>query len=88
MLFAIQIGYASTTETSTSGKENPVVEEKQQQQTAKQTEIPEKLEEEPTVDAEVEINQDSLKDGSVSKYNFIFYFLYKFKYDEHEEVTP
>ncbi|MEP0271765.1 hypothetical protein [Ekhidna sp.] len=24
---------------------------------------------------------DSLKDDSVSKYNFIFYFLYKFKYD-------
>ncbi|MEP0984493.1 hypothetical protein [Ekhidna sp.] len=27
---------------------------------------------------------DSLEDDSVSKYNFIFYFLYKFKYDTEE----
>ncbi|WP_425389422.1 hypothetical protein [Ekhidna sp.] len=27
---------------------------------------------------------DSLQDDSVSKYNFIFYFLYKFKYDTEE----
>ena len=27
---------------------------------------------------------DSVEDDSVSKYNFIFYFLYKFKYDSEE----
>ena len=29
---------------------------------------------------------DSTEDDSVSKYNFIFYFLYKLKYNESEEV--
>lgn len=33
-----------------------------------------------------EEKSDSLRDDSVSKYNFIFYFLYKFKYDTEE--TP
>lgn len=32
-----------------------------------------------------EIAVDSLEDDSVSKYNFIFYFLYKFKF-EHEQL--
>lgn len=31
-----------------------------------------------------ELNPDSLEDDSVSKYNFLFYFLYKFKYDSEE----
>lgn len=29
---------------------------------------------------------DSTEDDSVSKYNFIFYFLYKMKYNEDQEV--
>lgn len=29
---------------------------------------------------------DSTQDDSVSKYNFIFYFLYKFKYNEAQET--
>lgn len=29
---------------------------------------------------------DSTEDDSVSKYNFIFYFLYKMKYNESEEI--
>jgi len=33
---------------------------------------------------EVEVIRDSLEDDSVSKYNFIFHFLYKFKYDQVE----
>lgn len=33
---------------------------------------------------DLEIDQDSLEDDSLSKYNFIFYFLYKFKYDTSE----
>ncbi|SNS91529.1 hypothetical protein SAMN05421640_1612 [Ekhidna lutea] len=32
----------------------------------------------------VENEVDSVEDDSVSKYNFIFYFLYKFKYDNEE----
>ncbi|GAB4241183.1 MAG: hypothetical protein Tsb0034_18040 [Ekhidna sp.] len=31
-------------------------------------------------------DQDSLENDSVSKYNFIFYFLYKFKYDQQGGV--
>ena len=31
--------------------------------------------------SEEKIEKDSVEDGSVSKYNFIFYLLYKFKYD-------
>lgn len=31
-----------------------------------------------------QIKSDSLQDDSVSKYNFIFYFLYKFKYESEE----
>ena len=30
--------------------------------------------------------KDSIEDDSVSKYNFIFHFLYKFKYDQEEEL--
>lgn len=30
---------------------------------------------------------DSTEDESVSKYNFIFYFLYKLKYDENQEAA-
>lgn len=32
----------------------------------------------------IEERADSVEDESVSKYNFIFYFLYKFKYDAEE----
>lgn len=43
---------------------------------------------EPAMDAErpvqMEEKSDSVEDDSVSKYNFIFYFLYKFKYDAEE----
>ncbi|NQZ74815.1 MAG: hypothetical protein HRT61_01710 [Ekhidna sp.] len=33
---------------------------------------------------EADLDSDSLEDDSVSKYNFLFYFLYKFKYDSEE----
>ena len=43
---------------------------------------------EPVEDSEnliqIEEKPDSVEDESVSKYNFIFYFLYKFKYDAEE----
>ena len=32
------------------------------------------------------IEADSLEDESVSKYNFIFYFLYKFKYEQEDSI--
>ncbi len=39
---------------------------------------------ESEVSAKPQVKADSLEDDSVSKYNFIFYFLYKFKYDTEE----
>lgn len=47
------------------------------------------VEEESTEDEEEESTQqsvDSTEDDSVSKHNFIFYFLYKLKYNENQEV--
>lgn len=81
---ACQVGFSSTT-----GTENKVASDKKNQlqpQTGQQTDFQEKLDEEPTIETEVEVDQDSVEDDSVNKYNFIFYFLYKFKYN-HEEAT-
>ncbi|MEM6641451.1 MAG: hypothetical protein AAF616_00615 [Bacteroidota bacterium] len=36
---------------------------------------------------ENKVSADSLEDQSLSKYNFIFHFLYKFKYDYNEQET-
>lgn len=42
---------------------------------------------EPTEDeTQVQQSVDSTEDESVNKYNFIFYFLYKLKYNENQEV--
>lgn len=84
MLFAMQIGIASTTVTEENSEKSEIKD--QQQQTGQQPGLEEKLDEEPVYDETPEVYQDSLEDDSVNKYNFIFYFLYKFKYD-HEEVT-
>ena len=45
----------------------------------------EEADEDPT-ESEVKTTapQDSVKDDSVSKYNILFYFLYKFKYEQEE----
>lgn len=54
---------------------------------ASQADYQEEVREEPRETEESEKTQvkaDSLEDDSVSKYNFIFYFLYKFKYDTEE----
>ncbi|WP_350205334.1 hypothetical protein [Ekhidna sp.] len=54
---------------------------------ASQSDYQEEVREEPRETEESEKTQvkaDSLEDDSVSKYNFIFYFLYKFKYDTEE----
>ena len=84
-LGAFHIGLANTTGT----ENNRVSTEKKEQlptQTGQQSDFQENLDEEPSIDSEIEIDQDSIEDDSVNKYNFIFYFLYKFKYD-HEETT-
>ena len=80
----MQIGLASTT-----GTEGKTTDLDKQQQTGQQQGFEDKLDEEPTMDTgvmEVELDQDTLEDESVSKYNFIFYFLYKFKYDHEESI--
>lgn len=85
LLFAFHLGIANTE--GTDGK-NTEKDAKQQQQTGQQNKT-EKLDEEPSsegVEGENEVVVDSVEDDSVSKYNFIFYFLYKFKYDQEEEI--
>lgn len=84
-LGAFQIGLANTTGT----ENNTVSSEKKEQlptETGQQSDFQEKLDEDSFNDEEMETDQDSIEDDSVNKYNFIFYFLYKFKYD-HEETT-
>ncbi len=88
LLLLVQIGFANTTETNGEKSENKVDKLAFQQQTGKQGDQQEKLDQDLTnIPAEIEeqMDQDSLEDDSVSKYNFIFHFLYKFKYD-HEEA--
>ncbi|WP_424962472.1 hypothetical protein [Ekhidna sp.] len=54
---------------------------------ATQADYQEEVREEPRESEEYEkpqVKADSIEDDSVSKYNFIFYFLYKFKYDTEE----
>ena len=80
LLLLVQIGLANTE--GTEGKKDD-----SQQQTGKQVGQQEKLDQEPSTDTdnEAQMDQDSVEDDSVSKYNFIFHFLYKFKYD-HEDA--
>lgn len=61
---------------------------KWQQQTGRRDKTKKLDKEVDDVDIEEEniIVQDSTSSNSVSKYNFIFYFLYKFKYSQKEEL--
>ena len=85
MLMAVQIASAGTTAEKASDHN-----QQQQQQVGQRPDQQEKLDEEPVTEEEPileenegpAIDQDSLEDDSVNKYNFIFYFLYKFKYDQ------
>ncbi len=55
------------------------------------TQVREQKEEQTTQEEKSEdfledkVESDSTDNDSVSKYNFIFYLLYKFKYDDREE---
>ena len=84
-LFIAQIGFAGT-----NGKEGASAKTlSDQQQNGQQPTLEDKLDEEPDLEIdtiEAEVDQDSVEDESVSKYNFIFYFLYKFKYDHEESI--
>lgn len=79
LLLLVHTGLANTE--GTEGKK-----EDSKQQPGKQDQQ-EKLDQEPSIQSENEtqMDQDSVEDDSVSKYNFIFHFLYKFKYD-HEDT--
>lgn len=84
LLLIVQVALANTTGTE-GKKNNPDKKQEQQQQTGEQSNQQEP-EDSPSLEGEneVQITSDSLEDDSVSKYNFIFYFLYKFKYDQAE----
>ncbi|MEM0938165.1 MAG: hypothetical protein AAF600_00550 [Bacteroidota bacterium] len=81
-----RIGYANVLKTD--GKRDKT-ETQNLQQTNNQKNEPENFDEETVIEQktfQTQVDQDSIEDDSVNKYNFIFYFLYKFKYD-HED-TP
>lgn len=86
----VQVGMANTN--GTEGKKTDTKENQEQQQTGQQKNNKAKLDEEPAVttkegtQGEKEVAQDTIEDDSVSKYNFIFHFLYKFKYEQEEEL--
>ena len=82
----MQVGLASTTRTE--GNKVNTDKKEQQQQTGQQHDFQDKLDEEPIIEEKMEIDQDSLEDDSVNKYNFIFYFLYKFKLLNLYLVSP
>lgn len=82
----MQIAFAST-----EGKEGKKGSEDKENvsnkpQVGNQASQADDLSREPTIgqEGESDIDQDSFEDDSLSKYNFIFYFLYKFKYDTSE----
>ncbi len=84
LLLTINISFASETE----NKPSKAQDQEQTLQTGQKGEIQEQQLEDNTKTYEVEteepiepIESDSVEDDSVSKYNFIFYFLYKFKYE-------
>ncbi|MEM6735196.1 MAG: hypothetical protein AAGC64_05165 [Bacteroidota bacterium] len=84
LIIITSVGYAN--ETTTDGKGNKT-ETQNLQQTDNQKKELRNFDEENAIEentSNVHINQDSIDDDSVNKYNFIFYFLYKFKYD-HED---
>ena len=80
----MQISFASTIG---SGNKNDNKELSSQQQEKTESAKPDNQlsdELDEGVSGEKEIAQDSAVDYSVSKYNFILYFLYKFKYEEED----
>ena len=85
-LTLVQLGMANTN--GTEGKKSQ--EKAQEQQQEGKQKSTEKLDAEPQVKENAiepkEVVKDSATDDSVSKYNFIFYFLYKFKYDQQEAL--
>lgn len=93
LFLGVQIGYASPTTEGKKTNEKLVKEQQQGSQRQaqqrldgeEQQQIPNAIEDEREDYREAEIKTDSVEDDSVSKYNFIFYFLYKFKF-EHEEL--
>lgn len=90
LLLAINVSFASETELKSK---NPQEQEQAKQrggtndhagqlEDQKSVETEEFRTSEPEAeDEEKEAVRDTLEDDSVSKYNFIFYFLYKFKYE-------
>lgn len=99
LIFFVNVGFANTTEKEkkSDGQEQEQESRRKSNQTMMRPDAETSTEpsEEYQNDFEVEEESqssiytipekvDSVKEESVSKYNFIFYFLYKFKYDGEE----
>ena len=82
-LLLLQFSFAAIV---TEGKGETKTDETQTQQQQAESAKPLESSEEFVggISGEEEAEMDSIVDDSVSKYNFILYFLYKFKYEEEE----
>lgn len=90
-LALVQIGMANPTDTKEKKEDNTEGSKEQEQQQNGQQRGSQKLDGDSSVSkeeaqGEIEVSQDSVEDDSISKYNFIFHFLYKFKYEQEEEL--
>lgn len=81
----IGIGLVNATQPADTKNEPTTTKTELQQEGKKEADKNSDSEETLLSKDEVEVIQDSLEDSSVSKYNFIFHFLYKFKYDQTEK---
>lgn len=81
LLLTINFSFATGVENKPQSSQD---QEHKTLQTGQKGEVEEQKLEDVVEPAEDErtIESDSVEDDSVSKYNFIFYFLYKFKYEE------
>ena len=90
-LALVQIGMANPVDTNGKKEDNTEGKKDQQQQEGQQ-QGNQKLDGESSTSTkedsqgEVEVSRDTVEDDSISKYNFIFHFLYKFKYEQEEEL--
>lgn len=88
--FAVCLTCVTTIVFATDGKEKKVVatppDNQQQGDKKSESKSLEVIENIDSIEGENVQSVDSAGDSSVSKYNFIFYFLYKTKYNEDQEL--
>lgn len=84
LVFTVEVVFASVGVTGGDKAQEGQVVQQQQAESAKPSPIEQSEAVLGGVSGEAEMQSDTVVDDSVSKYNFILYFLYKFKYEEAE----